>query len=134
MRLCQCLNYEKLTLEACKDLAKNKRIPPGVAIHALAAQKSKLQIKTVMADRLDDTDAPKRLVMCPAGAEAKRTSLELVDEKDELRLDLQRMQNKVMELEKVCREMKGKMSRMVINTKANHSTCYYSSKGMPRFC
>ncbi|XP_010940321.1 BTB/POZ domain-containing protein At3g19850 [Elaeis guineensis] len=132
VRLCQCLNYEKLTLETCKDLAKNKRIPPGVAVQALAAQQSKLHIKTIRTDRLD-TDASQRLVMCTARAEAERPSLESLDEKDELRLDLQRMQNKVKDLEKVCREMKGQMSKMV-KTKAIDSTCHYRSRGMPRLC
>ncbi|XP_008803632.1 BTB/POZ domain-containing protein At3g19850 isoform X2 [Phoenix dactylifera] len=111
MRLCQCLNYEKLTLEACKDLAKNRRIPPGVAVQALAAQQSKLRIKSYIADGLDPAATP-RLARCTAGAEAERISPELLDEKEKLKLNLQRMQNRVMELEKVCREMKGQMSKM----------------------
>ncbi|EHA8589219.1 BTB/POZ domain-containing protein [Cocos nucifera] len=132
MRLCQCLNYEKLTLETCKDLAKNKRIPPGVAVQALAAQQSKLRRKTIIMDRLD-TAASQRLVMRTAGAEAERASLESLDDKDVLRLNLHRVQNRVMELEKECREMKGQMSKMV-KTKAINSSCHYSSRGMPRLC
>ena len=38
-RLCRCLNYEKLSLEAYKDLAKNPRVPPRLAVQALASQK-----------------------------------------------------------------------------------------------
>ncbi|KAK7407773.1 hypothetical protein VNO78_09843 [Psophocarpus tetragonolobus] len=37
-RLCRCLNYYKLSFEACKDLAKNPRIPPMVAMQALISQ------------------------------------------------------------------------------------------------
>ncbi|XP_008813734.2 BTB/POZ domain-containing protein At3g19850-like [Phoenix dactylifera] len=132
LRLSQCLNYEKLTLEACKDLAKNRRIPPGVAVQALAAQQSKLRIKTTMTDRLD-TAATQRPVLRTAGDEARRASVELLDENDGLRLNLQRMQNRVVKLEKVCSEMKGQMSKMV-KTKAIDSTCHHSSRGMPRLC
>ncbi|KAG1361173.1 BTB/POZ domain-containing protein [Cocos nucifera] len=132
MRLCQCLNYEKLTLEACKDLAKNKRIPPGVAVQALVAQQSKLRIKGYMADGLDPAATP-RLVGCTAGNEAQRISPELVYNKEDLKLNLQRMQNRVMELEKVCRQMKGQMSKMA-RTQAINSTYHHDTRGMPRLC
>ncbi|KAJ6312099.1 hypothetical protein OIU77_013783 [Salix suchowensis] len=41
-RLCGCLNYAKMSLEACKDLAKNPRIPPNIAVQALKLQHSKI--------------------------------------------------------------------------------------------
>ncbi|KAL2541352.1 BTB/POZ domain-containing protein [Abeliophyllum distichum] len=50
-RLCRCLNYEKLGLEACKDLAKNPRIPPRIAIQALSSQHSIIK----MADDYDSS-------------------------------------------------------------------------------
>ncbi|WOL18925.1 BTB/POZ domain-containing protein [Canna indica] len=106
-RLCGCLNYEKLTLEACKDLAKNKRIPPGVAVQALVSQQSKLQI----------------------GGGGAAADAEVVDEKEELRHSLQRMQCRVRELEKVCRNMKGQMSRMEKSKSLGHG-----GRGMPRLC
>ncbi|KAI9169313.1 hypothetical protein LWI28_010591 [Acer negundo] len=37
-KLCRCLNYEKLSLEACKELAKNPKIPPKITIEALISQ------------------------------------------------------------------------------------------------
>ncbi|KAK2635766.1 hypothetical protein Ddye_030558 [Dipteronia dyeriana] len=40
-KLCRCLNYEKLSLEACKELAKNHKIPPKITIEALISQHSK---------------------------------------------------------------------------------------------
>lgn len=127
MRLCRCLNYEKLTLEACKDLAKNRRIPPGIAVQALASQQSKLQIRTNVADR-HGTDQMLRRVKCAVPVEHKRASPKLLDEKEELKFNLQRMQNRVMELEKVCREMKGQMSKMVNNKS------YHNARGLSRLC
>ncbi|CAN8288392.1 unnamed protein product [Cochlearia groenlandica] len=34
-KLCRCLNYKKLTLQTCKQLARNPKIPPDIAIQAL---------------------------------------------------------------------------------------------------
>ncbi|KAF2610938.1 hypothetical protein F2Q70_00013691 [Brassica cretica] len=34
-KICRCLNYKKLTRETCKQLARNPKIPPDVAVQAL---------------------------------------------------------------------------------------------------
>ncbi|WOK94821.1 BTB/POZ domain-containing protein [Canna indica] len=127
-RLCRCLNYEKLTLEACKDLAKNRRIPPGVAVQALVSQQSKVQVGTT-ADRPDPTQTPRPVVTAAAAAAAEGASTEELDEKEQLKLNLQRMQSRVKELEKVCRSMKGQISKMVKSKSMPHG-----SRGMPRLC
>ncbi|XP_068645812.1 BTB/POZ domain-containing protein At3g19850 isoform X2 [Aristolochia californica] len=113
-RLCRCLNYEKLTLESCKDLAKNPRIPPRIAIQALASQRSKVQPAMPMPHHAtDEREMPQ------------------LNEKEEMRKNLERMQSRVMELEKMCRQMKGQMSKMiknnVISSPDNH-------KPLPRLC
>ncbi|KAG2314137.1 hypothetical protein Bca52824_017259 [Brassica carinata] len=36
--ICRCLNYKKLTLENCRQLARNPKIPPDVAIQALKSR------------------------------------------------------------------------------------------------
>ncbi|KAG4917353.1 hypothetical protein JHK85_055634 [Glycine max] len=41
-RLCRCLNYNKLSFEVCKDLAKNPRIPPMIAMQALISQQTNI--------------------------------------------------------------------------------------------
>lgn len=124
-RLCRCLNYEKLTLEACKDLAKNRRIPPGVAVQALASQQSEMQIRSSMAEA---SQTPRRVARTTATA-AEGVSPELLDEEQQLRLNLQRMQFRVKELEKVCRNMKGQMAKMAKGKSTSHG-----SRGMPRLC
>ncbi|KAK3143382.1 hypothetical protein QOZ80_4AG0299680 [Eleusine coracana subsp. coracana] len=126
--LCRCLNYEKLTLEACKDLAKNRRIPPGVAVQALASQQSKLQISKE--GRPDPSQTPRRAV---------RGSVDLdggSDEKELLRLNLLKMQNRVVELERACKEMKGQMTKMAKGKSfAAAASCHQTGgRGLPRLC
>lgn len=132
-RLCRCLNYEKLSLEACKDLAKNPRIPPGVTVQALSSQHSK--ITTTQKEEYFVSESP---------ISRRKSSTQMVvysgsrdtppqeAENDEMRVNLERMQWRVVELEKVCRDMKGQMSRMgkgrvLINAPAAH-------RALPRMC
>ncbi|MCL7036108.1 hypothetical protein MKW94_000828 [Papaver nudicaule] len=112
-RLCKCLNYEKLTLEACKDLAKNIRVPPRVSIQALISQQaSKFPIKTTLQDDLIQTETQMMILYPKKQASDTEKFRESTAEKDELKLNLQRMQWRVMELEKSCREMKNQMSEI----------------------
>lgn len=122
-RLCRCLNYEKLSLEACKDLAKNPRIPPRVTIQALACQGPKTQTtQLVVDDDGDDSGNTKcvaegkdyQLVVYKNDESSHNYDTESsVEDKEEMKVNLERMQWRVVELEKVCREMKGQMARMV---------------------
>ncbi|KAH0462448.1 hypothetical protein IEQ34_010023 [Dendrobium chrysotoxum] len=68
-RLCRCLNHEKLTLETCKDLAKNPRIPPDVAVQALASQQPKLQAETNMVNDLNKGNSKAVLYITEASCE-----------------------------------------------------------------
>ncbi|KAK1304645.1 BTB/POZ domain-containing protein [Acorus calamus] len=130
-RLCRCLNYEKLTLEACKDLAKNPRIPPRIAMQALVSQQSRLQGRRAIishhhlnpktpSSRASTT--PGRAHCAVAEIEAEEASLppRLAEmDEEEMRLNFQRMQWRVVELEKVCEDMKGRMSKMAKNKGAS---------------
>ncbi|KAL8053253.1 hypothetical protein ABFX02_05G058800 [Erythranthe guttata] len=125
-KLCRCLNYKKLSLEACKDLAMNPRIPPRIAVQALASQHpSAATLKTdefasdndgsiagsTSCHKIDDY----QLVMYKNNEsdDGRSKSEEGEEEEEEMKTNLERMQWRVVELEKVCREMKGQMSRMV---------------------
>ncbi|KAH6815327.1 hypothetical protein C2S51_020147 [Perilla frutescens var. frutescens] len=111
-RLCRCLNYEKLSLEACKDLAKNPRIPPRIAIQALASQGS--NIEPVDGDGGVDSGKNHQMVLYKNDESSHNYETESsVEDKEEMKANLERMQWRVVELEKVCREMKGQMARMV---------------------
>lgn len=187
-RLCRCLNYEKLTLEACKELAKNPRIPPRVAVEALAAQSRRYYstnydiittdiplpaATAAITNAKDDIHGhgnysfvkiyKSNVVISPSkshnqmvlydGAQSEvindvkqnedddRESFDGSDEKvmndDQVRLNLQTMQWRVLELEKVCRKMKGQMSRMGKASSGRTPLLSYSpshSKAFPRLC
>ncbi|KAK6921443.1 NPH3 domain [Dillenia turbinata] len=127
-RLCRCLNYEKLSLETCKDLAKNPRIPPRVAVQALSSQQSNLPTKELLlSDQSPISTSDTHLVLYNNGVGEDS----LCEENEDMRLNLQRMQWRVVELEKVCKEMRGQMSRLVKNKvggSPNHA------RALPRLC
>lgn len=147
-RLCRCLNYEKLSLEACKDLAKNPRIPPRVAVQALASQKHANYEPPTKPEQLE--------YYCESPSKNKMSNKQIVvygskdattprydDEQDleddecisqgseDMKLNMQRMQYRVLELEKLCREMKGQMTKMVRHNKSLNSPTYNRP---PRLC
>ncbi|KAK9052633.1 hypothetical protein SSX86_029263 [Deinandra increscens subsp. villosa] len=161
-RLCRCLNYEKLSLEACKDLAKNPRIPPRIAVQALVSQHSNIptvytndhhnQDYAYITDHDHETPltkssrelmvlynnngAPDHLHFDSADHSCKSSSGyedKELDDNGVVKMNLQRMQWRVVELEKVCREMKGQMSKMV---KGDRVMLSGSSHGrpLPRLC
>ncbi|KAL1807518.1 hypothetical protein ACET3Z_024508 [Daucus carota] len=174
-RLCRCLNYKKLSLEACKDLAKNPRVPPRVSVEALAAQTSSTTYDIITnspaldpspkdhdheyqsssyssynrASTNDPIKSHNQRIMYN-GSPGDQSMIthknytettdydhqdhknNAAEENDEMRIDLQRMQRRVVELEKVCRKMKGKMSRMGKN--ASPMMSHARSKVLPRLC
>ncbi|KAK2979723.1 hypothetical protein RJ640_023433 [Escallonia rubra] len=125
-RLCRCLKYEKLSLEACKDLAKNPRIPPRIAVQALASQHPNIACNSsdqyAIITTHDRESASPMITSSGNQISAVYSNGKVVDtesssiseeENDDMKLNLQRMRWRVVELEKVCREMKGQMSKMV---------------------
>ncbi|KAL3324400.1 hypothetical protein AABB24_038515 [Solanum stoloniferum] len=124
-RLCRCLNYEKLSLEACKDLAKNPRISPRIAVKALSSQCSS-SIPTIK-DNNSQMVLYKKNKSDHHSSSAASDQQSLQEEEHEyMRLNLQKMQWRVVELEKVCRDMKGQMTKMV---KTGTQT-----RALPRLC
>lgn len=123
--LCRCLNYKKLSFEASKDLAKNPRIPPRIAMQALISQQSKISTKDLAFDESQSTKPSQIVVYNEADRDV------LCEEKEDMRLNLERMQWRVVELEKLCREMKGQMSSLV-----SHNAFIHPSRirAISRFC
>ncbi|KAK1326828.1 BTB/POZ domain-containing protein [Acorus calamus] len=150
-RLCRCLNYEKLTLEACKDLAKNPRIPPRVAMQALVSQQSRLQGRRAIISRHhhhhhhNPKTPSSRASTTPGRAHSAVAEIKAEEasspprhaemDEEEMRLNFQRMQWRVVELEKVCEDMKGRMSKMAKNkgSKSMQSPSHHKHRGL-RLC
>ncbi|EXC33081.1 BTB/POZ domain-containing protein [Morus notabilis] len=131
-KLCRCLNYEKLSLEACKELAKNPKIPPRITIQALISQQSKVptrefgDLKTSPSGKINN-ELPQMANLYNIGCDDES----FAEENKYVKMNLQRMQRRVMELEKVYREMRGQMSRIVRN---NVFGAPSHSKTLPRLC
>lgn len=105
-RLCRCLNYNKLSFETCKDLAKNPRIPPRVAMQALISQQKNIPSCEFAIDE-SEIMSPSKIILYYEDT----THNKLLEDKEGMRLNLERMQWRVSELEKLCMEMKVQMSR-----------------------
>uniref|UniRef100_A0A0E0AL35 NPH3 domain-containing protein n=1 Tax=Oryza glumipatula TaxID=40148 RepID=A0A0E0AL35_9ORYZ len=124
MRICKGINYEKLSPECCKHLARNAGFPTRAAVQALASQHTVLKsllrgggpdehLRPVSAAKHraggedhDDLVAAGGQVVLYAGR------LDLSLESQNLRSLLDGMHWRVMELEKVCSRMKTQMSKM----------------------
>lgn len=110
-KICRCLNYTKLTLEACKDLAKNPRIPPTISVRALISQQPNLPSPD--SHYYSCSSRPRTSGAClfyDGGDTESFSSAE--EESQDMRVNLQNMQWRVVELEKACREMKAQMSKL----------------------
>ncbi|KAK7264155.1 hypothetical protein RJT34_31759 [Clitoria ternatea] len=122
-RLCRCLNYSKLSFEASKDLAKNPRIPPRVAMQALISQQSKIPTSEFVPE--GPRSKSSQIVLYN---EANRESFS--QEKKDVRLSLEGMQWKVIELEELPKEMNGEVSKLFTNVLLNP----VRARSSPRFC
>lgn len=135
-RLCRCLNYQKLTLEASKDLAKNPKIPPRIAVQALASQGSHFKpAKESFHESLITVKTDSRIVLYDKSGTDGDDNLS--QQNVDMRLNLQRMQWRVVELEKVCKDMKGQMSKLV-KTNSNKTKAITTPQApdrvLPRLC
>ncbi|XWS34424.1 hypothetical protein CRYUN_Cryun21dG0037500 [Craigia yunnanensis] len=134
-RVSRCLNYEKLTFEASKDLAKNPRIPPNISVQALMSQQSKVpQNKFVYESRSRGNKSNyshSHLILFNGCIDSEESFSEGTED---MKLNLQKKKWRVVELEKACREMKGQtqISRLVRHNSTAITSWYNGT--LPRFC
>ncbi|CAN6997391.1 unnamed protein product, partial [Brassica oleracea var. botrytis] len=136
-KLCRCLNYKKLTLEICKQLAKNLKIPPSIAVQALKSQQLSNELPDSREDKIKlnkTRNSRKYLQEKPILVRLKGFGISerLVDGfEDDLRVDLERRHwHKVMDhSEKICKEKKSE----IVSRLASHRH-FRSSSNFPRLC
>uniref|UniRef100_A0A1J3DRM2 BTB/POZ domain-containing protein n=1 Tax=Noccaea caerulescens TaxID=107243 RepID=A0A1J3DRM2_NOCCA len=131
-KLCRCLNYKKLTLETCKQLAKNPKIPPTIAVQALKSQQlsnetppssreDKFKLNKIRNSRKYVEEKP--ILLCLKGFEMSEKSA------DGAEIDLRKHWRVIDNSEKVCEEKKSEVvSRLV---RHGHT---YSTSTFPRLC
>lgn len=135
-RLCGCLNYAKMSLESCKDLAKNPRIPPNIAVQALKLQHSKIP-ESDFSVSVKDIESPSMSSSSGHMVLYNDNVERLSQENQEMKMNIQRMQWRVMELENACKEMKGRISKVVrhdVNVTSSSAPYNYSSSSFTRLC
>lgn len=121
--MCKCLNYGKLSFGASKDLAKNPRIPPGVAMQALISQQTKFPTSNFV------TESP-RISRSQIVLYNEASIDGLSQEKKHMKLNLEVLKYKAVELEKF-EEMNGQISNMFSrNVLLNH----VRARVLPRYC
>ncbi|XP_057488309.1 BTB/POZ domain-containing protein At3g22104-like [Actinidia eriantha] len=140
MNLCCGLQYEKLSSEACQNLAQNKKFPSKSAVQALISQHCKLR------SLLQETNQTKPFFDSPCSSidinmEGKKDEtceqivlyagkLDLSAENEKLRAHLQGMQWRVFELEKIYKKMQTQMTKIMKSRLSVHS----SARSLPKLC
>ncbi|KAK1393246.1 BTB/POZ domain-containing protein [Heracleum sosnowskyi] len=137
-RICYVLNYEKLSSECCKHLAQNSNFPSSSSFQALASQKNKL--KSLLEDSNQTKppiDSPYSSVETKIKGKRKEACEEIVlyagrldTENEKLKANLQGMQCRVLELEKVCKKMRNQIAKMLKSKLSGQS----NARSLPRLC
>ncbi|KAF3787741.1 BTB/POZ domain-containing protein [Nymphaea thermarum] len=108
-KLCRALDLGKLSLGACKDLAKNQRFAPRIAIQALSSQQSKVQAQ----EESDFPASPCSVQFSDRSPALRENVMRASSEEEEFKNKMKNMQWRVVELEKACKEMQSQMSRLM---------------------
>lgn len=137
MKICCAVNYDKLSPEACVQLAQNPKFPSKSTVQALLSQKLKLQ------NLIKDNRNQKTFIDSPGNltefVDRKKKEEQIVlyarkldspTENENLRAHLQGMQWRVMELENLCKKMQTQMTKMMKSRLSSHS----STRSLPRLC
>ncbi|KAK9149235.1 hypothetical protein Scep_007992 [Stephania cephalantha] len=96
--VCQVLDCYKMSPEACTHAAQNKRLPLRVVVQALFV--GQLHLREAIVDRIEGSDY-----------ESQKGNELVVDEdhSSEMRIEMERMDERVINLENECSKMKGQI-------------------------
>lgn len=137
IKMCRALNYRKLSAKACKHLSENSKFPSKIITQALNSQQFKLKsLIRVSSNTSSIASSP-----CSCSDNIKKDEvgeqivlyagdLNLSTDNVRLRAQLQGMQSRVMELEKLCRKMQTQMTK-VLRSRVSSS---HKSRSLPRLC
>ncbi|XP_042515843.1 BTB/POZ domain-containing protein At3g44820-like [Macadamia integrifolia] len=116
-QLCNVIDYQKLSIDACAHASQNKRLPLRVILQVLFFEQ--LQFRTALAGCLhvlDNEGGPTGVATTTsdmAGQIMQRDGwFTVVRENQVLRVDMERMRTRVGELERECGRIKQEMQRV----------------------
>ncbi|KAL8167567.1 hypothetical protein V2J09_009066 [Rumex salicifolius] len=134
LNICCVLNYEKLSSESCFHLAQNKKFPSRSAVQALICQQGKF--KDVLQD---EHHTPKSVYANAHRAKGEgrggkvvlfaRKPDTVMPENEKLKAQVQAMQWRVNELEKVCKKMQTQMTKIRKSSKPSNGN---QSRSLPK--
>ncbi|KAK8617441.1 hypothetical protein V6N13_080357 [Hibiscus sabdariffa] len=131
MKISCALRYEKLSSEACLHLSRNTKFPTNTHVRALMSQQSKLKkLLQGINNAKRYTYSPYRLTGNGDRATEDECSEKKVVYDEKVETEIQRMQWRVMELEKVCKKMQTQMAKIMRPKVSNHRT----KRSLPRLC
>ena len=116
-QLCNILDFQKLSLDACAHASQNERLPLRVTLQVLFFEQ--LQLRTALAGCLHVLDAetaptgPPNIPSDMAGQIIQSDGwVSVVRENQVLKVDMERMRSRVGELEEEFSKMKQEMKRL----------------------
>ncbi|XP_076909396.1 BTB/POZ domain-containing protein At3g44820-like [Bidens hawaiensis] len=108
-QLCHVINCQKLSIEACAHASQNNSLPLRVALQVLFFEQ--LQLRTALANVADDENAPSG--PSTAGQIVQRDGwVTIVRENHVMRINMERLRARVVELEQEFNKMKEEMKRV----------------------
>lgn len=140
-KICDALNYKKLSAETYFHLSQNPKFPPKTAAQALTTQQCKL--KSLLQDIPPSsplTDSP--CSFTEIGLKGNKDELidqivlyagkpmNLFTDNEKLKSHLQGMQWRVIELEKICKKMQTQMAKIM----KSKSTSHGNTRSLPKLC
>lgn len=127
MKIFGGLHYKKLSSEACMHLSQNTKFPSTSAVQAFISQQWKPE------NLLEGINNAKHYTdFTGTGGRGKedRGCEQVVAYNEKLRAQLQGMQCRVMELEKVCKNMQTQMAKIMKAKVLSHR----NARPLPRLC
>ncbi|KAI3440260.1 NPH3 domain-containing protein [Psidium guajava] len=104
--VCRLLDFQKMSPEACEHAARNERLPLRVVVQVLFTEQLKLRETVVQEVVVHSTQ---ERFGKDGEEEAEENEGKLSRTEEELRIEIERMNSKVMELERQCGMMRKEM-------------------------
>ncbi|KAK9058638.1 hypothetical protein SSX86_023480 [Deinandra increscens subsp. villosa] len=111
-QLCNIINYQKLSIDACAHASQNNHLPLRVVLQVLFFEQ--MQLRTAIANVGNDENAPTGpMSIVPSGGIVQRDGwVTVVRENHVMRVNMERLRARVVELEEEFNKMREEMKRV----------------------
>nr|XP_043610833.1 BTB/POZ domain-containing protein At3g44820 [Erigeron canadensis] len=112
-QLCNIIEYQKLSIDACAHASQNERLPLRVVLQVLFFEQ--MQLRTSLSNVLHDENVPTGpLSIVPSGGQIVQRDgwVTIVRENNVMKVNMERLRSRVGELEQEFNRMKEEMKRV----------------------